>query len=143
MAGNLKLNYDELNKDANIDYEHAIKEVMTNEQYEIFIKYDCIRHFINAFSDNAIISLCLADLKYCFYNSSICRIIDGDKEIILSNDEPSLLMLVVCIENDCKMADLSAIFNLYSTIDDVKIKESIFSCYRGSNNILAIYLCKK
>lgn len=130
-------------EDAYNNYVHEIKKIMTNEQYEILLKYDCIKHFFRASFENAIISLSIEDLQYCFNNSTICKIVDGGKEIILSEEIPSLVMLIFSIEHNCEISHFSSIHKQYSTLGDIEIEESIFCCCEGKDNIFAIYFSKK
>ena len=129
--------------DVYINYDHEIKSVMTEEQYEILVKYNCVKYFVKMINEGALVALCLDDLKYCFENANICKIINNGKEIILTNDVPSIVIFCLYVDHDCDLKYFNSILNEYNSINGVKIEEALYGCYYGENNIFAIYLSKK
>lgn len=125
--------------DPNINLSLCYKCLLDDENYEILTKYNCFNPIIKTMKSNKLKSFDIIDFKNFFYKTSIIKIINGDKEILLSSLKPNKFLIIGFEECD-GIEEIKSKIQFYKTECYNNDCEYIF----GKNNkLLVVYLLDK
>lgn len=125
--------------DIYIIFEHRFKELLTTEQYNILLKYDCLKRLTCLASEESVVAVDIIDLCNFFKNATITKIINNGKEITLSNQTSNQLIFLMHSENG-KLDHLFNRIQFYKQKYTLEIDENIMGLYYGKEDELVIYM---
>lgn len=132
----------EMYSNSYIDTVHILKDLIDKEQFDILDKYNCASRVMRLITEHNILSIDRVDLKDFFEDTVITKIIDNNKEIILSN-KPSNEFILITYMVDPKMDMLDKKLMFYKNKLDKEVDDYLFGLYYGNDNDLVIYTSKK
>jgi hypothetical protein len=122
--------------DHNIDLSRSYKNLLSEENYEILVKYNCFNSIIKTIKSKKYKNFDFTDFKFFFKNTKIVKIINSYEEILLLKDKPNKLLIIGFndIEN---IEEIKVIIKKFQKECDNNDCEYLFG---KSKNLLVVYL---
>lgn len=121
---------------------YRIQEILDEESYSTLLKYNCIESILELCHNSIYVGVDFVDLENILKNSSIARIFNDDKEIVLSSTKPNKFILVGL--DDCiTESDIRNKIEKYKKECDSVNCKYIYGDGINRNNTIVIYLLEK